>query len=166
MKKQELTNSQPSKLKSVAKRKTGTTLRITKKDLQNEELANELFLAIRQKTKVRNTFVKNMSKNIKSGKAPVPKITQSGGFLDVFLGKLAGPPMKVAVRLAKDVLVPLPTLASATAIDGAIQRKMCERGVEKAGKRITLIISNEDMADIIRIIKSLEKSGVLVDGGG
>ena len=63
-------------------------------------------------------------------------------------------------------MVPLPTLASATAIDGAIQRKMCERGVAKAGKRITLIISNEDMADIIRIIKSLEKSGVLVDGGG
>ena len=63
-------------------------------------------------------------------------------------------------------MVPLATLASATAIDGAIQRKMYGRGVGKSGKRITLVISNEDMADITRVTKSLENSGVLVDGVG
>ena len=63
-------------------------------------------------------------------------------------------------------MVPLATLASATAIDGANQRKMYGRGVGKAGKRITLVISNEDMADITRVTKSLENSGVLVDGVG
>ena len=34
----------------------------------------------------------------------------------------------------------------------------------RAGKWITLVISNEDMGDIIKIIKSLENSGVLIDG--
>ena len=34
----------------------------------------------------------------------------------------------------------------------------------RAGKEFTLSISNEDMNDIIKIIKSLEDSGVLIDG--
>ena len=46
-------------------------------------------------------------------------------------------------------------MESASAIDGAIQRKICETGVVKARKGITLAISNEDMNDI-RIMKSLE----------
>ena len=33
-----------------------------------------------------------------------------------------------------------------------------------AGRRFTLFISNEDMDDIIKIIESLEKSGLLIDG--
>ena len=39
-----------------------------------------------------------------------------------------------------------------------------EKGAVRAGKRFTLFISNEDMNDIIKIIKSLEDSGVLLDG--
>ena len=38
------------------------------------------------------------------------------------------------------------------------------RGVASAGKEITLVILNDDMDDIIRIIKSLKNSGVLIDG--
>ena len=34
----------------------------------------------------------------------------------------------------------------------------------RAGKGFTLFISNEDMNDIIKMIKSLEDSGVLIDG--
>ena len=33
-----------------------------------------------------------------------------------------------------------------------------------AGKGITLVISNENMADFVRMIKSLETSGILIDG--
>ena len=51
------------KLKSTAKNKTGTTLRITKKHFQDEELHRELFLT-RQKTKIRNAFTKNVSTDI------------------------------------------------------------------------------------------------------
>ena len=53
-----LTNTQLDKLKS------GTTLRITKKSFQDEELSHELFLTTRRKAKVRNTFANNMSTDI------------------------------------------------------------------------------------------------------
>ena len=52
-------------------------------------------------------------------------------------------------------MAPLATMASASPIDGTIQRKMRGGDVVRAGKGITLIISNEDMDGIIKIIKSL-----------
>ena len=103
---------------------------------------------------------------IKLSKAQLSKIIQSVAFLGALLGKLPGPWKKVGVGLAKTktVLAPLATMASTSAIDGAIQRKMCGKGVTKGGKKITLIISNEGMDDIIKIIKLLENMGVLIDG--
>ena len=56
------------KLKSPAKNKAGRTLKITTKNLQDQEFPLELFL-IRQKIKIRNTFAKNMSTDIKLSKA-------------------------------------------------------------------------------------------------
>ena len=43
---------------------------------------------------------------------------------------------------------------------------MSGREVGRASKGIVLVILNEDMDDIIRIIKSLENSCVLLDGVG
>ena len=68
--------------------------------------------------------------------------------------------MKADVPLAKNVLALLPTVASASAIDGAIQRKILEQDVVTAEKLITLVISDED--DFIRSIKLLENSDVLI----
>ena len=59
----------------------------------------------------------------------------------------------------------------ASAIDDAIQRKMhgieviakSEVGAIKAEKGVTLVVSNEDVDDTIRIIKSLENSDVLIN---
>ena len=53
-------------------------------------------------------------------------------------------------------------MASASAINSAIPRNMPGRGVVRAEKRITLVILNEDMDDIIRIMKPLENSGILI----
>ena len=74
--------------------------------------------------------------------------------------------MQVAVPLAKNVSETLSTMASVSAIDGAIQRKMRGKCVVRPGKGITLVISNKFMDKIIRIIKPLllEYSGVLIDG--
>ena len=47
-----LTNTQLSKLKSAAKNNTGTTWRKTKSNFQDDELSHELFLVMRQKTKI------------------------------------------------------------------------------------------------------------------
>ena len=52
-------------------------------------------------------------------------------------------------------MAPLATMSSVSSIDGAIETKMHGRGVARAGIEITLVILNEDMDDIIRIIKSI-----------
>ena len=74
-----LTNIQLSKLKPAVEYDTATTLRITKKNFQDDELPHELFLTTRQKTKITNTFPNNMSTDIKLSKAQLSKIIQSGG---------------------------------------------------------------------------------------
>ena len=55
-----LTNTQLSKLKSAAKNKAGTILRLNKKNFEDEELPHELFLTTRQTAKIRNAFANNM----------------------------------------------------------------------------------------------------------
>ena len=64
--------------------------------------------------------------------------------------------MKVAMPLAKNVLAPLGLSAAMSAIDGSIKKKMLGLGTT------TLIISNDEMDDILKIVKSLENSGVLL----
>ena len=45
-----------------------------------------------------------------------------------------------------------------------VKTRISGKRVARAEKEFTLLISNEDMDDIIRIIKLLEDSGVLIDG--
>ena len=87
------------------------------------DLLHELLLTTRQKTKLRNTFNNNMSTDLELSKAHISKIIQSGGFLGQLLSKLAGPLMKVAIPLAKNVLAPLGMTAAVSAINAAIQKK-------------------------------------------
>ena len=63
--------------------------------------------------------------------------------------------MKVAMSLAKNVLAPLGLTAAISAIDGSIQKKIHGSGVK-------LIIEEEDMQDIIKIIKEPENSDILL----
>ena len=99
-----LTDTQLKKQETAVKNKTGTTLRISLKMVNGNNLPHELLLTTRQRTKLRNAFNNNMSTNIKLTKAQIFKIIKSGGFLGSFLSKLAGPLMKVAIPLAKNVL--------------------------------------------------------------
>ena len=85
-------------------------------------LPHKLLVTTRQKTKVRNAF-NNMSTDFKLSKAQISKIIQSEGFIGLLLSKLAGPLMKIAVPLAKNVLAPLGITAGASAIDAGIQKK-------------------------------------------
>ena len=57
-----LANTQPKKIESATKNKTGAKLIITKKNLQYEELPYELFLTTRQKPKIRDVLAKRLSK--------------------------------------------------------------------------------------------------------
>ena len=83
-------------------------------------LPHQLLLTARQKTKLRNAFENIMSTDIKFSKTQISKIIQSGGFLGSLLSKMAGPLMKVAVPLAKNVLAPLGINAAASPIDAGI----------------------------------------------
>ena len=98
-----------------------------------------------------------MTTDIKLSRAQIKKLIQSGGFLGKLLSKLAGPLMKVVLPLAKNVLAPLGLTVAMSAIDGSIQKKIHGSGVK-------LIIEQEDMEDIIKIIKAVENSGILLKG--
>ena len=124
----------------------------------NTNFPHELLLTNRQVANIRKAFANHSSINIKLSKTQLSKMIQSGGFLGNLLGKLTGPLMKVAMPLAKNVLAPLGLSAAMSAIDGSIKRKMLGSGAT------TLIISNDEMDDILKIVKSLENSGVLLKG--
>ena len=96
---------------------------INLKIFNGNNLPHELLLTTKQKTKLRNTFNNNMSTGSKLSKAQISKIIQSGAFLGSLLSKLAGPLMKIAALLAKNVLAPLVITAAASAIDAGIQKK-------------------------------------------
>ena len=99
-----LSNTQLKKLKNAVKDNIGTTLRINLKMFDGNDLPHELLLTARQKTKLRNAFNNNKSADTRLSKTQIVKIIQSGGFLESLLSKLAGPLMKIAVPLAKNVL--------------------------------------------------------------
>ena len=96
---------------------------------------------------------------------------QSGGFL----GRLLGPSLKTGVPLmknvikplAKIVLIPLGLTAAASAADAGIHKKFfgsgCRHSSSSASHNNTvLIISNDEIQDIAKIVKSLEDSGLLL----
>ena len=126
--------------------------------LDGNDLPHELLSTTRQKTKLRNAFNNNMSTDLKLSKAQIFKIIQSGGFLGSLLSKLAGPLIKVAIPLVKNVLASLGITAAASAIDAGIQKKIHGSGTT------TLIISNKKVNDIIKIVQGLEDSNIFLKG--
>ena len=118
-----LPDTQLKRLKTAVKNKTGATLKINFKMFNENDLPHELLLTTRQKTKLRYALNNNMSTDLKLSNAQIPKIIQSGGFLGSLSNKLAGPLMKVAIPLAKNVWAPLGITAAASAIDAGIQEK-------------------------------------------
>ena len=152
-----LTNVQLNKFKKAVISNEGATLRLGIKNFNKDKRPHELLLTTRQNTKLRNAINNNLTTDIKLSKAQIKKLIQSGGFLGKLLSKLAGPLMKVAMPLTKNVLAPLGLTAAMSAIDGGIQKKIHGSGVK-------LIIEQEDMKDIMKIIKALENSGILLKG--
>ena len=72
--------------------------------------------------------------------------------------------MKCVLKpLAKNVLIPLGLTAAASAADAGIHKKILGSGSDNNNNTI-LIISNDEMDDILKIVKSPEDSGVLLKG--
>ena len=85
---------------------------------------------------------------------------QSGGFFGRLLGPLLKtglPLLKIVIKaLAKCVLISLGLTAAASDTDAKIHKKILGSGTT------ALIISNDEMEDIMKIVKSLEDSGLLL----
>ena len=170
-----MSNSHLNKLKSGIKNGTEVTLKLSSNVVGDSNDENnfpyQLLLTNTKVSRLRNAFANNFSANIKLSKTQLHKIGQSGGFL----GTLLGPLIKTGLSLMKNILKPLAksvliqlglTAAAAAATDAAIHKKMfgsC-RPSDLASRTMTLIISNEEMNDIMEIIKSLEQSGLLIKG--
>ena len=153
-----LSNSQLNKLKSAIKNENDVVIRLSPNMIGDSNdkgsFPHELLLTDRQVSSIRKAFANNSSADIKFSKTQLSKMIQSGRLL----GKLLGPLLKtglpliknVITTLAKSVLIPLGLTASASAADAGIHKKILGSG------NTALIISNKDMDDLIKIVKSLE----------
>ena len=129
----------------------------------------KLLLTNRQVSNLRKAFANQSSADVKLSKTQLSKMIQSGGFLGRLLGSLLknGLPLikNVIKPLAKSVLIPLGLTAAASAADAGIHKKILGSGRNKNNNNNnTLIISNDEMGDIIKIVKYLEDSGLLLKG--
>ena len=126
---------------------------------------HELLSTNRQVANLRKAFAHKYNYNIVNinlSKTQISRMIRSGGFLGRLLGlllKTGLPLMKNVIKpLAKSVLIPLGLTAAASAADAGIHKKILGSG------NTTLIISNNEIEDIIKIVKSLEDSGLLLKG--
>ena len=101
-----------------------------------------------------------MSTDLKFSRAQIYKIIQSWGFLDRLLCPLlkTGLPLikNVIKPLTKSILIPLGLTAAASVAHAGINKKMLGSG------NTTLIISNEEMNDIMKIVQAIEDSNILL----
>ena len=163
----ELSNLQLKKLKSVIKNETGVVLWLPSSTIGDDEtnFPHKLLLTNRQVTNLSKAFAYKSSADMKLSETQISKMIQLGGFLSRLLGSLlkTGLPLikNVITPLAKNVLIPLGLNTAASAVDARIHKKILG-----FGKPTTLIISNDEMEDIIEIVEYLEDSGLLPEGVG
>ena len=127
---------------------------------------HELLLTGRQVSSILKAFSNNSSVDIKFSKTQLSKMIQSGGFLGKLLGSLLKTELplikNVITSWAKSVLIPL-GLTAATAAAAAADAEILKKTLGSGG-HTTLIISNKDIEDLIKIVKSLEDFVLLLKG--
>ena len=133
----ELTITQLSKLKSAAKNNTETISRLNKKDFEDEELPQELFLTTRKTTEIRNAFASNVTTDMKLSKTQISKIIQSGGSFGSWLENLREKALtNIAIPLTRDNLHRLVINLTTNAIN-KFERKISGKGAVSAEKGFT-----------------------------
>ena len=105
---------------------------------------HKLLLTNRQVSNLRKAFANHLSADIKLSKTQLSKMIQSGGFLGRLLKTGLQLIKNIIKPLAKSALIPLGLTAVASAADAGIHRKILG-----SGNMTTLIISNDEMGDII-----------------
>ena len=133
-------------------------LRLTSNMIGDDKtnFSHKLLLTNWQVANLRKAFANHLSTDIELSKTQLSKMIQSAGFLGRLLGSLlkTGLPLitNVIKPLAKSVLIPLGLTAAASAADAGIHKKILGSGHNNI---TTLMISNNEINDIINIVKSL-----------
>ena len=161
-----VSNSQLNKLKSRKKNGTKLTFEISSNVVGNSNdvsiFSHKLLLTNRQVSRLRIAFANNFSTDIKLSKTQLHNRGQSGGFLNRLLDPLLKTKFplirSVLKSFAKSVLVPLGLTAAVSVIDVAIRKEIFRSGMT------ILIISNKEMNDITKVVRSLDESGVFIKG--
>ena len=157
-----MSNSKLNKLKSGIKNGTKVTLKFVRDSNDENTFPDKFVLTNTQVFRLRKAFANSSSVNTKLSKTQLHKIGQPEGFLDRLLVPLLKTGLSlignVLKPLAKSVLIPLGLTAVASATGAAIHKRKFGSGTR------TLIISNEEVNDTIKIVKSLEESGLLTKG--
>ena len=126
---------------------------------------HELLLTNRPVANLRKAFANYLSTDIKLSDTQISKMIQSAGFCRRILGPLIKtglPLMKNVIKwLAKNVLIPLGLTAATSAADVGSGKHSSDSA---SHNNTILIISKDEMKDIIEIVKSLEDSGLLFKG--
>ena len=156
---------------SGIKNGTEVTLNLSSNAIGNSNdetnFLHSLLLNNTQVSRLLKAFVNNSSGNIKLSRTQLHKIGQSVGFL----GRILGPLLKIALPLTKNVvkvvvksvLIPLRLKAAASATDAKKEKKISQKKMFGSGMT-PLPTSNEEMDDIMKIIKTLQESGLLTKG--
>ena len=154
-----LSNSQLNKLKSAIKNEADVVLRLSSNMIGHSDdetnFPHKLLLTNRRVANLRKAFANHSSTDIKLSKTQLTKMQQVG-FL-IFLAPLliSGFPLLKAAAKPLELL----GLTAATSLtDTLIHKKI------GSGNHTTIIISNDDMNDILKTFKSLEDSEILIKG--
>ena len=117
-----------------------------------------MYLTEQQLNKLRKKIENNMSTDIKLSKVQINKIIKESGNLGRLLMNFLPKLIKPAISIGKNILAPLGLSAAISATDAAIQKKLYGSGNK------TLIISNNDLNDLIKIATALEEHDILLKG--
>ena len=159
-----LSYSHLNTLKSAIKNKKRIVLRLSTNMIGNSDdetnFPRKLLVTKGQVANLCKAFANNLLTDIKFSTAQLSKTIDSGGFL----GKLLGPLLKTGLplmkniikALAKSALILLRLTAAASVADAGIHKKILGSG------NTALITSNDEMEGIIKIVKTLEDSVLLL----
>ena len=157
-----LSNSPLNKLKSVIKHKTEVSLNLSSNFIENSNdetnFSHKLILADTQVSKVRKAFANGLSANKIFSKTQLPNMIQSRGIL----GELLVVSYEALSAETQELIKRAPELTKDAT------RYFVNKGINKLKKDFTLsecsviTLRNNEIKDIMKVIKSLEKRGILL----
>ena len=148
-----LTNLQLKKIADAVKNNNGTTIRLSNKNFNKNQLIHGLYLTEQQLNKLKKKIENNMSTDIKLSIVQINKIIKEGGNLGRLLMSFLLKLIKPAISVGKNILAPLGFKCS------HVSNRCCN-----VSGNTTSIISNDDLNDLIKIVTILEEHDILLKG--